>query len=326
MQDPASPTLPSTEPTQPETPPTPAPYPDTPITPIAGDISSPAPDPNSMPAPVPDLIVPAPQQFPNGDNMAASSPIDPPVMVRGETTIPQMSTAASTGVTTATILPVGSGGADMVSYPSSGGTKRFLLPLIIGILLLLAILGGAYVFFRSADTSGTEEASVSTPASEIETSSPTVEPTTDLPTIAYENIEFGFSIDYPQDWAFKENVNGNVVVFSDPTTTVNPSKVSVLAETTLEDVTTYGEGLQRIYSQLYTDWVNVNTTPTTIGTLEAIEVESTYTKGAVNMQVLQLIVVNGGKAFVITSEAEETAFLDLRETFTQILASLKFTS
>lgn len=246
-------------------------------------------------------------------------------MVRGENTIPNVA-ASSPGLTTATILPVGSGGQDLVSYPSGGGSRRFLLPIIIGGVLLLAVLGGAFYFFSQSTPS---EGIQAPPESSSSDAAPT-ETITQAPqitTATYQNTEFGFSVDYPQDWAQKENVNGNVVVFTDAASgSTTPSKISVLEEATLSELTSYGESLQKIFSQLYTGWVNVNTTPTTIGTLQALEVESTYTKGAVNMSVLQMIVIREGKAYTITAEAEETAFLDLRDTFTQVLSSVQFSN
>src|SRR3989344_4126259 len=201
MQDPVPPSFPATEPNQPEIPPSPPSFDNPPLTPIAANISEPAPDPNATAPSVPDLTVPEPPQFPDGNNTPPPSPMDPPVMVRGEANIPP-SVQASSGVTTATILPVGSGGTDMISYPSSGGPRRFLIPLTIGLIILLLIGGGTFLFFQLIAPQDIEAPATTTDEAQ-NTPEPTVPPEESLPTVPYENTEFGFTVDYPQDWTMK---------------------------------------------------------------------------------------------------------------------------
>lgn len=332
MAEPVPPTNPHGEVVPPTLPsfannpvPTSSPSEPTPPTLDPPPLPPPANDVYRGPGAMPDLTV-AQSPFPGGTNTPPPNPTDPPVMVRGEANF--AAPASGAGVTTATILPTSSSEPEMISFPSSrGGGRNLLLPIIIGVLVLLVVLAGGFLFFSQSREETTDNTDTVT---QEPTPEPTEEPQTAqvLPTISYDNNEFNFTLDYPQGWDVKEGLNGNVVVFSDPLTVSGPtpSRVTIRVETTLSDLTTYNQQQQRIYSQLYTGWVNVTTNQTTLGVTPAVEVESTYTKGINTVLVLQLILIQGGKAYLISTEAEGTAFENLRPTYTQILASLKFKS
>ncbi len=328
--------VPSTTPLGENTPPQPPSFDQNPapISPLAEPSPSPAdlppsPEPAnevySGPGAIPDLTV-SESPFPGGTNTPPPSPMDPPVTVRGETNFAVPASGA--GVTTATILPTSSGEPEMISYPSSSGVRRnLMLPIIIGVLVLLvAVAGGVFFFTQSQEETEGNLATVTEETTPVPTEEPVA--TQVLPTVVYDNNEFNFTLDYPQDWEVKEGLNGNTVAFSDPATLASPTpnRAAVRVENTLADLTTYDLQLQKIYTQLYTGWVNITSSQTTLGTTPAMQSEYTYTKGVNNVTVLQLVLIESGKAYIISGEAESTAFENLRATFTQILASLKFKS
>jgi hypothetical protein len=261
---------------------------------------------------IPNYTVPEPPKFDPAPAISGSDPMVPNV------------TAGGAGLTTATIMPTSSGGTEAVNYSSGNGRGKIILLLVGGLMLILVLGVTAYIFFQNSTS---QDAGVTT--TEETTPVPTEAPLEEvggdvLPTTPYENAEFAFTVDYPSDWTQVAGSNGTVVTFTDPATTLNQTKMTVRAEATTLDVTTYAQQGQKIFSQLYTNWTIVNNTNATIGTLPTIQTESTYAKGASNMGVMQLYAVKGGTAFTITIEAEETAFETLRPTTNQILSSLVF--
>jgi hypothetical protein len=254
-------------------------------------------------------------------------------MVRGENTIPTLE-AQNPGMTTATILPVGSS-SEMVSVPSSGGARRFILPLVIGALIFLILVAGGILFFQNRGNSNSSSSSSSlspTPTEEVATDSgaeavPTdtdVPTGTSLPTTSYQNNEFNFTIDYPQNWVKSEGTLGNIVTFSDPASGLTPTRISVHEETTANDLTTYITQLKKLSSQLYTGYTNISSNPITVGTLTGTQLENTYVKGTATSHMLQLIVIKTGKAFTITAESEDSIFTTVKPSFIQSLASVTF--
>lgn len=290
----------------------------TPTDPIAAP-TSPTPNDNyNTPAPILEPTT-STTQFANNGNFAHPFS-DQSILVGGETNFAP-SEGMGGGVTTATILPGNPEGTDMVSYPSSGGGRRFILPAIVGALLFLALIAGGIIFFRQQ---GTSNAPVNTNTQPTPTATPTVEHST-LPTTTYQNNEFNFTIDYPQSWNKKEAALGNIVTFTDPSSPPsNPSRIGIRDESTTKDLKTYVEGLNKLSGQLYTGLTSVNSTPTTIGSLAATQLENTYVKGSNTIHMLQLVVLKGGKAFTVTAETEESSFTTLKPTLTQVFASLNF--
>lgn len=276
-------------------------------------------------APLPDLTVPTPPAFPVNE----PNPNEPEIMLRGEPTFPTME-AQNPGMTTATILPVGSSGTEMVSVPSSGGARRFIIPTIIGALIFLILVAGGIFFFQNQGNNVNNEAGNPTPTEEIasESAIPTDDtalptPTT-LPTTAYQNNEFAFTVEYPLNWVKAEGTLGNVVSFTDPSSGLAPTRISIRAESTTGDINTYVTGLKKLSAQLYTGWTNVSSTPTTVGTLTGTILENTYIKGTSTIHMLQLVVIKTGKAFTITAEAEDSIFETVKPSFSQSLASIVF--
>lgn len=293
-----------------------------------GDISAPIPTFDPIPAPTPTPPTPIAETTNDAYHIPVSpQPVsgifthpttEPSIAVGGETNLSPTPASPGGGVTTATILPSNQTGTDLVSYPSSGGGRRFILPAVVGALFFLALVAGGIIFFRQQ---GASEETANTAQT---TPSPTPESTT-LPTTTYQNNEFNFTVDYPLSWDQKETTLGNVVTFTDPTaaaTTV--SRIGVRTESTTKELKTYVDGLNKLSSQLYTGFSTINSTPTTVDSLEALQLENTYVKGGNTINMLQLVVVKGGKAYVVTAEAEESNFTTLKPTYNQILASLNF--
>lgn len=277
----------------------------------------------SSPVPEPPLVpnVPAPNPVP-----------DPPSF--GINSVPNVVASNDPGMTTATILPVGSGGPDLVSYSSSGGVKRFLIPALVGLLLISALGAGAYFFFSSRPTdTSTSESQTPTADTSTDTSinppanSAPEEPTTPaVETETYTNNEFNFTIDYPQKWGKKEAIQGNVVAFTEQFGTGSPATISIMTQSPTTELTALETSTKRLNRQLHEGLVPLTSNPIEQGDLEAIELENTYPKGSTNRHNLQLLVVRNGVGFVITAESDEEAFAKIQPTFKQVFASLAFSN
>lgn len=141
--------------------------------------------------------------------------------------LPQQPVEIEPAFSTSTTLPPGgqSGGTPPppnlpLAVEPAGPSKHSNLPVIIGVLVLLAgiVVGGGYYFLSSqTSTTSTPVAQPSPIMQQIPTPTPTVNPTAGWKT--YLNSKHGYSFRYPSNWLLLSpgGVNGDICVSSTST-------------------------------------------------------------------------------------------------------------
>lgn len=146
---------------------------------------------------------------------------------------------------------------------------------------------------------------------------------------AYENAEYGFSIDEPAGWNILEDEEGIAVGFTDPNLDVTGASINVAVQETSLSFSSYIEGSKQtiVDKEGYT---LESEGSRTVGGLEGYELVSTYTQivgdDQVNVTLKQVVFVENGKGYVVTVGALESEYNNFSGTFEQSINSFHITS
>lgn len=194
------------------------------------------------------------------------------------------------------------------------GAIKPLLPIVVGVILLVIVVGLASGVLKFKGSVSVREGQPS--------SSPPEQPSEQLEappvTKTYENTGLGMSLEYPEGWSVKENpAAGVVVAFGSPKESLNDtfvdnvnvsvSDLSSQPQLTLDEITdlwrkqTEGDLSAGTFRLL-------EIKPATLAGAEAKRLVYTYSLQGREIKGLVVIAQKGDKAYVITYSAEKTSY------------------
>lgn len=145
----------------------------------------------------------------------------------------------------------------------------------------------------------------------------------------YISEEAGYQIKFPSDWEVMKGVMGTDVValapIKDPEDLFreNANIIYAKLDLPLNREEYYAYNLKSL-SQLLVDFDLENSEDIKIDGMEAKKIIFTHTMGVVNAKVLQYLILDGDKAYVMTFTADPLDFDKYRESFENIGNSFKF--
>jgi hypothetical protein len=142
---------------------------------------------------------------------------------------------------------------------------------------------------------------------------------------AYDNTEHGFSIDEPGGWNLLEDEEGIAVIFTDPNVAITGASINVVVQETSLSLSDYVEGLKQIVAIEHVNYVLESEGSRTVGGREGYELESTFTRTGLGIQIKQVIFVENGKGYVITVSAVASKYYKVLEIFEQTIESFRIT-
>jgi len=140
----------------------------------------------------------------------------------------------------------------------------------------------------------------------------------------YKNKTDGFSLQFPGDRTFQENVYGASVMFSSPVSATDKIKenVSIIKKTmsknyTLEEYYTLNKDAltkEPNYTEVQVSTIKVND-------LDSKKVIFTYTDHGTNLKVEQLLIIKNNIAYTLTYIATEATFNDYAQKVDEMIAT-----
>jgi hypothetical protein len=153
----------------------------------------------------------------------------------------------------------------------------------------------------------------------------------------YTNLEYGFSVEYPDDWEMEEGGVGTIVQFTGPPALVGETMILGIsieitaeefpmdAETTLEDFSQAGE---LILQMLHSDYKKLNEYSTTIGGEPAKVRTLTYsleeTEGKTLVQITEGFFFKENLAYLIAYFATPESHDEYLDCFELVMSSFRF--
>lgn len=139
----------------------------------------------------------------------------------------------------------------------------------------------------------------------------------------------GYSIQFPLGWELREGFMGTDVVALAPVIDLQELfRVNInIIYSKLEVSATRDEYYDlnlKVLNQQLEDFDLESNKDVKLDGVDAKEFIFTHTLGIVNAKVLQYLVLNGDKAYVITFTADPNQFKNYKDVFDQIAASFKF--
>lgn len=142
---------------------------------------------------------------------------------------------------------------------------------------------------------------------------------------AYENTEFGFTIDPPPMWDLNEDtgVNYMPVVFVDSYT---GASINIVLEEVRGSLWDNIEGTKVILESSFDDYTLVYEASRVIGGLDCYELVSTWNQFDFLIKAKQVVFVEDGTAYTITCSALESEFDNFLLDFENSITSFRLTS
>jgi serine/threonine-protein kinase len=139
----------------------------------------------------------------------------------------------------------------------------------------------------------------------------------------------GYSIEFPPEWEVMKGVMGTDVIALSPTKdpedlfreNVNVIYAQLESPITREEY--YSLNLRSL-AQLLVDFDLEKSEDVKFGDVEAKKIIFTHTMGVVNAKVLQYLILDGDKAYVMTFTADPLDFDKILPTFEQVANSFKY--
>ena len=144
---------------------------------------------------------------------------------------------------------------------------------------------------------------------------------------AYENAEYGFSMDEPAGWnPLPPDEEGIVVGFVDPNVAVTGAFINVAVHDTGLSLSAYVEGFKQSEVDKYGTIVLESEGSRTVGGLEGYELVSSHTHAGMGQFTnKQVIFVENGKGFVVNAGAFSSEYDNSLGTFEQTIESFRIT-
>ena len=144
---------------------------------------------------------------------------------------------------------------------------------------------------------------------------------------AYENAEYGFSMDEPTGWnPLAPDEEGIIVGFADPNAAVTGAFINVVVHNTGLSLSAYVEDWKQSEVDKYGTYVLESEGSRTVGELEGYELVSTHThEGMGELTNKQVIFVENGKGFVVNTGVFSSEYDNFLGTFEQTIESFRIT-
>jgi len=139
---------------------------------------------------------------------------------------------------------------------------------------------------------------------------------------AYTNGKHGFSIDPPIGWSVEEPTYA-VVVFRGPTEEGFTVNVNIQVETTTASLDEYIDAGKQNLETALENFNLLSEGPRTINNVDAYELVFTFTYYGVTVKEKQVVLMENGKAFIITYAALPTTYQTYLPTFENSVQTFK---
>lgn len=210
----------------------------------------------------------------------------------------------------------------------SGPSGVVLAVVVLVVLLALVVTGLAALRDDPSSAASAPATSSHSPSPSASPARPTSSPSPTPPAPdgfeRYENVAVGYALEYPESWRFFEGRNGRVVNFQHGMTGFLTVMVT---RTVVEDPGVLMEMSWKGIKATTTDLHEIDRTEhLTVAGLPAASVEFTGRVpqfGRVRFQILQVVVVDGRRAFVFTYVAKPKDFDGQRAEAETVMASLQ---
>ncbi len=193
-------------------------------------------------------------------------------------------------------------------------TERFKLftniAVILGPLLMVIVAVSSFFVLKLAILPQLQQLPIK-PGAGFEGS---MSPQGNLGSQPYENLNYGFRIIPPKDWTVDESGQfGDAVFFFGPTVFTSDGKpikinINVGSESTKLGLDEYAEANKSILSEAFSDYKLVEDRKITVRGREAYIVGGTFSAQGVNIRNRQMMIIENGKAFIVTATNLESAW------------------
>ena len=141
---------------------------------------------------------------------------------------------------------------------------------------------------------------------------------------AYVDSKNQFSINPPAGWLIDASGTlGTAVILYGPTDSNFRINMNVITEATSLSLSDYVISAKAQLSSGLNNYQLVSETPTSIGGVAADELVNTFTQGSTNIKDKQDILVQNGKAYVVTSTALQTNYGTYQALFDESIQTFK---
>jgi hypothetical protein len=145
-------------------------------------------------------------------------------------------------------------------------------------------------------------------------------------TFAYENMEYGFSVNPPDGWSIEEMHGLIAVQFTDVNTLYDSSSISVAVAETTDSLSQFISSAKTTFANSIENYNLVSERSRVIGGLDCYEVVVTFTYAGRGLKAKQVYFVEFGKSFVITYTAIESQYENSLLDFENSLSTFRITA
>lgn len=145
----------------------------------------------------------------------------------------------------------------------------------------------------------------------------------------FVNKEAGYSLRFPFDWQVLKGVMGTDLIALAPTVDAedlfreNVNVISAKLEAPLSREEYYAFNMRSL-AQLLVDFDLEESLDISLDGVEAKKIIFTHTMGVVNAKVMQFLILDGDRAYVMTFTADPLDFEQLKPKFEEIAQTFKF--